>query len=227
MFRRIVLSALLAGLVAGLALTLLQRLQVLPLIVEAETYELAEPAGAPVHADGLSHEHDARGWAPADGIERTAYTALANVLTAVGFGLLLGAAFALREPVDALRGLLWGAAGYAVFFLAPSLGLPPEIPGAAAAALEARQFWWLLTVGCTAAGLALIALQPRWPLKILGAAVLVLPHVGGAPQPGSHGGVAPQELAQSFVLATAIANAAFWLLLGALNGFFFRRFRRV
>jgi predicted cobalt transporter CbtA len=36
--------------------------------------------------------------------------------------------------------------------------------------------------------------------------------------------VAPEELAQAFIRATAMANAVFWLALGGLTGFFYRRF---
>ena len=52
MFRRIVFSACLAGLVAGLLITGIQQLQVTPIIVEAETYEPAAPESAThTHAD--------------------------------------------------------------------------------------------------------------------------------------------------------------------------------
>ena len=43
MFRRIVFSAVAAGLLAGILLTAVQRLQVVPVILEAETYEVADP----------------------------------------------------------------------------------------------------------------------------------------------------------------------------------------
>lgn len=74
MFRRIVFSACLAGLVSGVLLTGIQQLQVVPIILEAETYEVAEPAATTTHAhaDGSSHEHD--GWSPEDGLERTFWT---------------------------------------------------------------------------------------------------------------------------------------------------------
>src|SRR3546814_3736909 len=110
-------------------------LRVLPLIFEAETYETAAPVepghvhdhDAPDHDVGAAHEHSHAGWAPQDGLERTLYTLLVNVLTGIGFGLLLAAAFALRGGADWRSGLYWGAAGFVTFTLAPALGLPPEI----------------------------------------------------------------------------------------------------
>lgn len=171
------------------------------------------------------HGHEHGGWKPENGAERTFFSALANISMAVAFGLLLSAAMTLRGVSHGWRGaLLWGAAGYAVFFLAPSLGLPPEVPGTAAAPLGERQVWWLLTVAATAGGLALLALAPRWPLKLAGVALLLAPHLVGAPQPLVHASAAPAELAQSFIYATAFANAVFWLALGALSGFFFKKF---
>lgn len=221
MVSRIFLAAILAGVLAGLFLTGIQRLAVVPMILEAETYESAGPAHA---RDGHAHEGEA--WAPENGAERTFYTALANVLMAVGFGLLLCAGYALRGRVNWREGLLWGLAGFAAFNLAPAIGLPPELPGAEAAATTARQAWWLATAVMTAGGLALITFLPRLPWKLAGGLLLVVPHLVGAPQPEHHGGSAPAELASAFVTASLITNGVFWLALGALTGLFFDRFGR-
>ena len=150
------------------------------------------------------------------------FTALANVSLAIGFGLLLGAAICLRGDVSGWRsGLLWGLAGYTVFFVAPSLGLPPEVPGTEAAPLADRQIWWLITVIVTATGLSLLIFARNWKLKWLGAVLLSVPHLIGAPQPQVHGSAAPIELAHAFIYATADANAVFWLALGSLVAFFY------
>ena len=239
LFRRIVMYALLVGGLAGLALTAVQFWQVIPIIQSAERFE-AEPSSAPGHGhagdDHGGHEHAAGAWAPGDGVERTGYTLLSNVLTGAGFALVLLAAmvaslrFTGTTTLDWRHGLLWSAAGYAVFYLAPALGLPPEIPGAAAAPLEARQLWWLLTVVCTAAGLAGVAFVKspwRWAALVL----LAVPHVVGAP----HSATAPfanqspaaaaelEVLARQFIGATAIANAVLWLVLGLASVWAVRR----
>lgn len=239
MFNRMVRTAAAAGVLAGLLLTGVQHLQVTAIIAQAEVLESAADA-APVvhtHADGARHAHEAEhgteheaahehgGWQPEDGVERTFYTALADVSMAVGYGLLLAAAIGLRgRPADWRSGLLWGAAGYAVFFLAPSIGLPPELPGTAAAPVAARQGWWIATAMSTATGLAMLAFGRHWALKLAAIALLAVPHLVGAPQPLVHASVAPEHLQRSFVYATALANGVFWLALGALTGFFHKRF---
>jgi cobalt transporter subunit CbtA len=226
---RIFLAAILGGAIAGLFLAGVQQFAVVPIILEAETYETAGDAegghehGAQADAQE-AHTHE-EAWAPADGVERTAYTVLADILAAVGFGLLLTAGYALRGGVDWRQGILWGLAGFAAFHLAPAAGLPPEIPGAAAADLGERQVWWVLTVALTAAGLAVIAFAPRPALKVLGAVLIVVPHIIGAPQPEAHGGLAPAELARSFIYASLVSNGVFWIVLGALTGFLFNRFQ--
>ena len=228
MFKRIVFSAALAGVVAGVLLTGIQQLQVAPIIAEAETYEAVGSEGAAgsggethAHADGGSHEHD--GWSPADGFERTFWTGVANVGMAVGFALLLGAAFSLRENVSWRQGILWGLGGYAAFFALPALGLAPELPGTEAAALESRQGWWLVTATLSAIGVALIGLTRGWRWKAAAVVLIAVPHLIGAPHPETYHSLAPAELVQMFIVATAIANAVFWVVLGAGCAIAFRK----
>ena len=235
-FRRIVAAALLTGILAGLLLTAVQRIQVVPILLQAEVYEdgaaieAASVRQAHVtaaeerhHADGSEHHH-AHAWKPARGWERTFYTALSNVSLAVGFALLLGAAISFGGGVSGWRtGLLWGLAGYLVFFVAPSLGLPPEVPGTEAARLGDRQLWWLMAVLASGAGLTLLVFSKSWPSKITGGVLLLVPHLIGAPQPQVHSSSAPVELAQAFIYAAILANAAFWLALGGLMGLFYKK----
>ncbi|HEY7687322.1 MAG TPA: CbtA family protein [Dongiaceae bacterium] len=233
-FRQILFTAAIAGLIGGLLLTLLQNvggIGVVPIILEAETYENAAPdaaatgdATAVASADGHDHEHGAEAWAPEDGAERLIYTLLTNTLMAVGFALMLGAGFALAGGANAKRGLLWGLAGFATFMLAPSLGLPPEVPGTEAAALADRQLWWWATVLATGSGIALLVYGRRIPLYILAAALILAPHVIGAPQPAAHGGLAPESLAREFIIVVMVTMLLFWLALGAVSGFFYKRF---
>ncbi len=215
---QIFVVALIGGLIAGVFLTGVQQFAVSPLILEAETYEVAGRDGAAA-AEGEA-------WAPEDGAERLIYSAITNIVTAVGLGLLLSAAFVLRgRRVGWRSGLLWGLAGFAAFNLAPALGLPPEIPGAEAAPLIERQVWWVATVALTAGGLALIIFSPGVPLKAVGLVLIVGPHIVGAPQPDAHGGLAPVELENAFIYASLITNAVFWLVLGVLAGVLFNRFQ--
>ena len=227
MFRRIVFSAVLAGVAAGVLLTGIQQLRVAPVLAEAETYEAAGPAEeAHAHADGGAHGHDAHehgGWSPADGFERTFWTGVANVGMAIGFALLLGAAFSLRENVSWRQGILWGLGGYAAFFALPALGLPPELPGTEAAALQDRQAWWLVTATLSAIGVALIGLARGRPWKAAAVVLIAIPHLIGAPHPDTYHTLAPAELVRAFIVATAVANAVFWIALGAGCAIAFRK----
>ncbi len=62
-------------------------------------------------------------------------------------------------------------------------------------------------------GLGLIAFA-RPLLKALGAVILVLPHIIGAPQPDSHVGLAPAQLEEAYAYAAIITNGVFWIFLG-------------
>jgi cobalt transporter subunit CbtA len=218
--RRLVFAALCAGLLTGVLATVAHQFGTVPLILQAETYEHAVQPTAP-------HEHAApAAWQPDGWAERGVYTLLADVLTATGFALLLTAGFALRGgAVGWHQGVFWGLAGFATFTLAPCLGLPPELPGSEAAPLVQRQLWWLAAAGSTGSGLALLAFTKRAAWALLAAALLVLPHLYGAPEPDAPiADAAPATLAHQFTVAVTVISLLFWLSLGAAAGYFYRRF---
>lgn len=227
MFKRIAQTAGFTGLLAALLLTLLQSFWVVPLIQQAETYEKAPAEHVHEHADGAvaehSHAHDEAAWEPEDGWQRVLSTTGGNLVVAVGFALMLAGLYTLRAPGRTAQGAWWGLAGFAVFVLAPTLGLPPELPGTAAAELSQRQLWWIGTAASTAAGLALLVFGQNWLLKVLGAAILVVPHVIGAPQPLVHESLAPEALESQFRVASLLTNALFWVALGLVSAWLFRR----
>src|SRR3954451_1153817 len=226
MLRRILFTALVAGTVAGLFAAGIQHLKLIPLIAAAEVYEAA---GAQADHQQDAHQHSAAPeWEPAPGIERAGYTVVADILAGIGFALVLIGGVALAQlggyTIDARRGLIWGAAGFVVFARAPAIGLPPELPGMEAAGLAARQQWWLLTAAATAGGLGLIIFARPAALRALGVALIVVPHLIGAPAaPHAASGV-PAELAAEFATASLAVAAAFWLLLGSVSGWLYRRF---
>jgi cobalt transporter subunit CbtA len=171
-----------------------------------------------------AEDQDGDAWAPADGFERLAYAVLANAV--IGFGIalmLLGLMVAKGDPIDLRRGLLWGVAGFFAVSLLPSLGLPPELPGTPAADLTARQTWWFATAAASAGGIALTAFGRRWWMVAAGAALVVAPHLIGAPQPASHDVPYPGGLAGQFVAASLIVSATMWTLAGAASGWLYRR----
>jgi cobalt transporter subunit CbtA len=212
--KRILLTAIIAGSAASLILFAGVFLKLEPLIRAAETFEGAghQHSGAQAGTDHGAHEADAT-----TGMARAALTLISNLIAGVGFALVLTAAIACRGSVNRQQGVLWGIAGFAVFSLGPSLGLPPELPGVVSADLHARQLWWATAAGATAAGLALLVFVRSWALKALGIAIALAPHIYGAPGPTGHGAV-PAELAAEFAGASLVVNVVFWAVLGWLSG---------
>ena len=237
-FRRIVLSALFAGVLSGFLLSAIQQFGVLPVIESAEIFEAG---GAPAASHDHAHNH-APDQVPDhadDGAEHQRWTIVANILTAIGFALLLIPAMSIWEHLkqkplaNPRNGLLWGAVAYLCIFVLPAIGLPPEIPGAAVAELGKRQQWWLLTVACGIGGLSGVAFL-RSPLRWAAVLLIGVPFLIGAPHlsTGAFDGFRPEiaaqmeTLAHRYVWITALTNAVYWLTLGALAGWVVARWIR-
>lgn len=201
--RGLLLPALAAGVAAGAVATVLQHLFVVPLILQAETLEAAGRVGA------------AATWEPQAGLERALYTLLFNSLGAFGFALLLAGCYALRGGVTWPLGLVWGLAGFLSFSAVPALGLPPELPGAAAADLAARQLWWVATALGTAAGLACLVLARPPGMRVLGLLLIGAPHLVGAPHSPAVQNAIPEDLGRAFAIGSLAVSAVMWLILGA------------
>ncbi|MBC7148309.1 MAG: CbtA family protein [Rhizobium sp.] len=248
LFRSLVFTSVLVGLIVGTVVTLAQFLGTTPLILAAEVYETGETAESHdtgtvagtthEHDAGVAHDHDAAtateahdhhsadAWAPADGIERTAYTLAANILTAIGFALVLNGLMQISgRHSDWRSGLIWGLCGFVVVMLAPGFGLHPELPGTPAAPLFERQIWWVGTALSTAAGLALLFFQRKPWAAALAIVLIALPHVIGAPvPPEGEQALAPDAMSHRFVVIATLTSLLFWALLGSLSGHLRRRF---
>lgn len=232
MFLGLLRAGLFAGILTAVVYSFVQALTVTPLIFEAEFFEGQAAIHDRVHSEpGISndeahgHAVPPDGWEPEDGLERYGVTFLANLVTSIGFSLVLIAAIMVRgRPVNARIGLIWGIAGFFVFAFAPALGLPPEVPGAAAAPLEARQLWYAGTVSATAIGLGIVVFsRPFWARALVGPGLLLLPHLVGVPSPdlAEGAGPVPQEVAARYVVWSLATTLFFWALLGTLCGHFF------
>lgn len=224
MIGRVVLAAILAGIAAGLVMSAIQHWRVTPLILQAESFEASLEAGHG-HGEEAAHVHggDDHAWAPADGLERTGFTVLFNVLTGVGFGLVAAAASLItRLPITPRTGLTWGLAGFATFMLAPSAGLPPELPGMPRTNLASAQLWWWLAVAATAAGIAMIALTRHYAWKAAAVGIITLPHLIGAPQATGDSAV-PAGLANAFAANAIAVSAIFWIVLCVSLGYLLAR----
>lgn len=213
MIGRVILAALLAGIAAGLLMGIVQHLRVTPLIVAAEAYEAPAVAGA-----SGQHQH-AAGWMPQDGWPRTLLTTLSSMMAGAGWAAgLAGVSLLTGAAINRRNGLIWGLCGFLAVSLAPSAGLPPDLPGMPESDLVARQLWWVATIAATGTGLYLIAFRRELWAVAAAAVLIALPHLIGAPQPASAETAVPAVLVAHYIANALAANAVFWALIGLFLG---------
>lgn len=222
MLPRLLTSGVIAGFLAGLCAAALQLVFVQPVLLTAELYE----SGRAVHGAPGAPTELVRVLDPL----RDGLSVVFSGLIYAGYGLILTALMAVAAEwrgasLDARRGLVWGIAGFVTVQLAPSIGLPPELPGMAAADLPARQAWWFATVLATGCGCALIGFGRSW--SAWGAALILIaaPHAVGAPAPDGFVGPAPPELGALFAARALGVGFVAWSILGALSGALWARDR--
>ena len=144
MVKNLFVSAICAGIVAGLIAALLQFIFVIPVLLEGELFE----TGARLHFGNDGSPQSDRG-VPGLGDDwgRHSMTVAFNIITYTGYGLILAAMIsyaALKGSIIPSRqGVIWGLCGFIAVQLAPAIGLPPELPGTLAAEIGPRQMWWL------------------------------------------------------------------------------------
>lgn len=237
MIARTLLAALVAGLIAGVFMTLAQQYRTVPLIVHAEKFEHGaghdhaseQPASSQTLPGHESHDHAGGGDGAQTlfGLDRFSGTLFANLVIGAGFGLLLSAAsLATGRAITAANGVLWGSAGWLAVHLLPAIGLPPELPGFPAADLGARQVWWSMTILLSAVGLGLVLLATHGLARIGGVVLIAIPHVIGAPQPADISSTVPALLAAEFAVAALATGLLFWVVLGLMLGAINDRFER-
>ena len=232
MITKSITTVLLSGFIVGLIYTVMQILMITPLIISAEKYELSEvPADFKIEdSEGISKEeiayHKYSGnWINSILNIRNFYTSISNIVTAIAFSMILISVFLMRgKLVNFNSGIIWGVAGFSIFSLAPALGLPPELPGMSAAALESRQIWWIGTVTATAVSIGIFSECKTILPKIAALAIIISPHIIGAPHPFVFESNVPAELSAQFAVMTLFTSAFFWLILGGTTGYFYKKF---
>ncbi|MHA1189663.1 MAG: CbtA family protein [Alphaproteobacteria bacterium] len=227
MFRPLVLSAAIAGLVGGLLVALYQFAFVTPLIVQAEVYEAAVAATSAHASTSIDATTSTHGHAPAS-LSRQAMTAMATIVHVAGANLvLLGLMVLAGRRLEPRTAITWGLAAFVAVAIAPAIGLPPELPGMMAADVGSRQVWWIGTVLATSAGLwGLFRGSPAWIAA--GLVLIVLPHIIGAPhlsvnEAADHVSDVPAALAARFVAVSIAGSLIFWTAGPAVAGFAFGR----
>ena len=216
MVSRTISTAIVAGLLAGLALFLIQRISTVPLIHQAETYERA--ASSESEPDAFADEP-----------MRSLATLVADVLVGIGFGLILNGFLAFTGKRGWLPGLLLGVAGFAAFHAAPAMIVPPAVPGMRVAALLLRQTGWLVAVISTVIGLV-VMYKATGMGKLVGILFLFLPAIvfcAVLPIPPAVAESPPLALLdRAFVTRTLAGMLMFWSILGIVSGCLVARAQR-
>jgi len=229
---RMLAGGVIAGFAAGLLAALLHFAFIQNTLLLGEDYE----SGAAVHWAGIPTE---TGTAEADAatpevaeaavadaedgesqVVRNALTVLFTGFIYSGYGLILVAAMQVPtlfgRSVNARDGVLWGLAGFAVFQMLPSMGLPAQLPGTLSADVQMRQVWWIATIVATASALGMLAYGRSLVWGLVAVALLAAPHLIGPPEIEGFWGYAPPELGALF--ATRVLGVGFvaWTFLGWL-----------
>lgn len=245
---RLVASLLIAGIAAGLFLSMIQSLEAMPLLQSAERMDHQQlQRGMPSqhsHNDETAHNHSEAAHPPQDTHQREAARIISNCLLGVGCCFLLAASIYAHnsrsgaQPSDPATGLVWGLVGYYSFYFAPSLHYPPETPATDLmrvahdhGSLISDQTGWLCLALFSCLGAALMV-YTRGRLKIIGLLVLLLPHAGLwvvsnqlTPPYHTHSLFRLYQVTeQNYRYATGLGNLVFWLLLGGLTTTAINRF---
>lgn len=218
MLMRILAAGLVGGIVGGIVVGGIESVTTVPMIIHAEAFEGADVAGAAQLF--LAHAHGEHAHGGEEGGMRLVLTFVATIAVAVGYAwMLLAVMYAKGTKIDVRTVIPFAIAGFFATGLAPALGLAPELPGAAAADLEARQIWWAFTALATAIGIGVIYFGRGLPWAVGGLVLIVLPHVVGAPQPDGMASDVPAELAAHFASTSLVIHALIWIVPAAIAGY--------
>ncbi|MCW8917122.1 MAG: CbtA family protein [Magnetovibrio sp.] len=212
MLYRIFATAFAAGIIAAALISVLQSFTTTPMILAAETFELP-----PLSEDEVDTAAE---------IQRSVFTFMANAVTTIAFALItvVGLTFGNAKP-DRTKGLMVAAIGFAAFGLAPAMGMPPKLPGMPVGDFDLRQYWWISTALMTLVGLVCLFVQDKLSLKVLGAILLIAPHIWGAPMPDNMDSDVPATLAANFAANAIVMSAVLWTTLGATTPYFYEKFK--
>ncbi len=214
LFRRILLAALLCGLLSGGLLGVMQLYTTLPLILAAERLENSAATAQPENQQQPLQSS----------LKRNLLSMAATTIIACAYAMILLSLMRLSGRTAICYSAWWGLSGYLVFFLMPALGLPPSLPGVQYASLEFNRLWWLASSVSTAAALCMLFFARHW-FKLGGILLLLLPFALRLNNPllihydsASSEVIAELEWLQpQFIFASAASLALFWMLLSLFS----------
>ena len=223
MFKNIFVSAVVCGAIAGVLATVMQMLLVTPLLMEAELFETGESMHFITDGSPESPIKHVDIW---EDPYRHLMTLCFNLVTFTGFGFILVAAMAFFQKrgftLSKAEGIVAGVSGFIVFQLAPSVGLPPELPGTIGVTVGLKQTWWIITILSTTVGILLLFLDKHKVVSGAGIIFITIPHLIGHPKLETYFGVAPPELAAEFASRALAVSLIAWIILGVISSQFWK-----
>ncbi|MGB0633987.1 MAG: CbtA family protein [Paracoccaceae bacterium] len=223
MFKNIFVSAVVCGAIAGVLATAMQMLLVTPLLMEAELFETGQSTHFIIDGSPESPMKHVNIW---EDPYRHLMTLFFNLVTFTGFGFILIAAMALFQKrgfsLSKAEGIVAGVSGFIVFQLAPSVGLPPELPGTISVTVGLKQAWWIITILSTTVGILLLFLGKYKVVSGAGIIFIIIPHLIGHPKLETYFGVAPPELAAEFASRALAVSLVTWIILGVISSQFWK-----
>ena len=223
MFKNIFVSAVVCGAIAGVLATVMQMLLVTPLLMEAELFETGQSMHFITNGSPESPIKHVDIW---EDPYRHLMTLCFNLVTFTGFGFILVAAMAFFQKrsftLSKAEGIVAGVSGFIVFQLAPSVGLPPELPGTIGVTVGLKQTWWIITILSTTVGILLLFLDKHKVVSGVGIIFITIPHLIGHPKLETYFGVAPPELAAEFASRALAVSLIAWIILGVISSQFWK-----
>lgn len=223
MFKNIFVSAVVCGAIAGVLATVMQMLLVTPLLLEAELFETGQSIHFIIDGSPESPIKHVNIW---EDPYRHLMTLCFNLVTFTGFGFILVAAIAFFQKrgfaLNKAEGIVAGVSGFIIFQLAPSVGLPPELPGTISVAVGFKQTWWIITILSTTVGILLLFLGKYKTVSGAGIIFIIIPHLIGHPKLETYFGVAPPELAAEFASRALAVSLITWIILGVISSQFWK-----
>jgi len=231
MTKRLFPAILISGVAGGIVVSIMHAALLAPLMDFAEFLEMGARVEDYVAPQGIFT-------IAISNLEILLNTFAFDTLTGLAFALIIGAGMVFQgRPVNLKTGLIWGFFGWFAFSLAPAFGQPPMPPGAAYVDLEARQIWWWLCVASTSAGIVLLVfigdwggectiqagIRNGWWPKVVGALLVLLPHIIGAPESTQTASNIPAHLLRDFAFYSLISTFCFWQTIGGALGFMLGR----
>ena len=125
--------------------------------------------------------------------------------------MMVGVSMLLNIPITTQNSFVWGVFGFIAVALAPSVGMPPELPGMPAADLYTRQIWWVVTILATSTALYMWLFAKNYWWQLSAFIIAIAPQLFAPINAAKSESNLPASLAAEFASSSLAANLVMWL----------------